>query len=88
MVTEPMLSGNMQLQQMSVTGFMNRPWQVGPAEVFQQVADRATVARAELVGLVPRSLVEALDPNSWDRLNLSLDQTIEQRLEQQQLPVD
>ncbi len=64
------------------------PWQVGPAEVFQQVADRATVARAELVGLVPRSLVEAIDPNSWDRLNLSLDQTIEQRLEQQQLPVD
>jgi hypothetical protein len=28
---EPMVSGNRQLQQMSVIGFMKRPWQVGPA---------------------------------------------------------
>ena len=26
-----MVSGNRQLQQMSVIGFMKRPWQVGPA---------------------------------------------------------
>ena len=30
-VAEPSVSGNMQLQQMSVIGFMNLPWQVGPA---------------------------------------------------------
>jgi hypothetical protein len=30
-VAEPRVNGNMQLQQMSVIGFMKRPWQVGPA---------------------------------------------------------
>ena len=31
MGTEPKVSGNIQLQQISVMGFMKRPWQVGPA---------------------------------------------------------
>ena len=38
-VAEPRVSGNMQLQQMSVIGFMNWPWQVGPAD--QAVAGMA-----------------------------------------------
>ena len=29
---EPIVSGKTQLQQMSVMGFMKRPWQVGPAK--------------------------------------------------------
>ena len=31
-VIEPMVSGKTQLQQMSVIGFMKRPWQVVPAQ--------------------------------------------------------
>ena len=50
-VAEPKVSGNMQLQQMSVIGFMNRPWQVGPAcadgENISSMASTAADAKSQ-----------------------------------------
>jgi len=55
-----------------------------PSEVYDQVnshlAEGATIERAELVGLIPRSLLEAEDPVRWEQLGLSEDSTIESRL--------
>jgi glutamate formiminotransferase / 5-formyltetrahydrofolate cyclo-ligase len=56
------------------------PWTVGPAAVYDAVAARAEVARAELVGLVPRSIVDAVPRSRWEQLDLDLDTTIEARL--------
>ena len=59
------------------------PTRVGPAEVYERVAAQATIARAELVGLVPRSVMSSIDPSDWERLDLALDRTIESRIEAQ-----
>jgi glutamate formiminotransferase len=56
------------------------PHEVGPAEVFDLVAARAAVARAELVGLVPRPVLDAVPEERWDELDLAADRTIEARL--------
>lgn len=58
------------------------PDAVGPAEVFERVSARAQVARAELVGLVPASLLASVPQRRWAELDLSEDRTIEARLEQ------
>lgn len=57
------------------------PTRVGPAEVYAFVAAQAAIERAELVGLAPRSVVEAIDPSDRERLDLALDRTIESRLQ-------
>ena len=54
---------------------------VGPAEAWDLVAERARVARAELVGLVPRSTLDRTDRARWEQLDLAEDRTIEHRLE-------
>lgn len=56
------------------------PWRFGPAEAFDFVAGRAPVVRAELVGLVPWSILEAIPSDRWPELDLSEDRTIEARL--------
>ncbi len=56
------------------------PARVGPAEAYASVAAEATIARAELVGLAPRAVVEAVDPSDRERLDLALDRTIESRI--------
>jgi glutamate formiminotransferase / 5-formyltetrahydrofolate cyclo-ligase len=53
---------------------------LGPAEAWDQVAGRAAVAGAELVGLVPRSVLERIDPMRWADLDLAEERTIESRL--------
>jgi glutamate formiminotransferase len=53
---------------------------VGPAEAWDRVAAQAPVARAELVGLVPRSVLDRTDPGRWQQLDLGDDRTIEHRL--------
>ncbi len=58
------------------------PGVVGPAEVYDLVAARAPVKRAELVGLLPRFVLEATPPDRWEELGLSPDQTIEARLQE------
>lgn len=64
------------------------PVNVGPAAVYDAVAAGAPVARAELVGLVPRAVVEATPRSRWAELDLSDDKTIEARLEGRGLSVD
>jgi glutamate formiminotransferase / 5-formyltetrahydrofolate cyclo-ligase len=56
------------------------PHIVGPAEAWDLVAARAPIAGAELVGLVPRSALDRIDPARWSRLDLAEDRTIEARL--------
>ncbi len=57
------------------------PATVGPAQVYDEVAAEAPVARAELVGLVPRAILHEVEPTRWALLDLSEEQTIEARLE-------
>jgi glutamate formiminotransferase len=61
------------------------PFTVGPAEVYDAVARLAEEAgtgvdRAELVGLVPAAVVDAVAPARRAALDLSPDRTIEARL--------
>jgi glutamate formiminotransferase / 5-formyltetrahydrofolate cyclo-ligase len=58
------------------------PWTVGPAAVYDAVAARAEVSRAELVGLVPRSILDAVPRSRWEQLDLDPSTTIEARLAQ------
>jgi glutamate formiminotransferase len=60
------------------------PAEVGPAAAHDLVASRvrtpAFIAGAELVGLLPRSVLDAIPTERWAALDLSTDQTIEARL--------
>lgn len=58
------------------------PEQVGPAQVWDAVAAQVPVARAELVGLVPESVLGAIPRHRWSALDLAEDRTIEARLAQ------
>ncbi len=58
------------------------PWRLGPGAVYDAVARRAHIARAELVGLLPRRVLDAETGGRWDQLGLSPSATIEARLEQ------
>jgi glutamate formiminotransferase / 5-formyltetrahydrofolate cyclo-ligase len=57
------------------------PQAVGPADVYAEVARRAAIERAELVGLLPRAVLDRIGRESWSRLDLAADRTIEARLE-------
>lgn len=66
------------------------PLAVGPADVYDRTAALlrpdalgacgARIRRAELVGLVPAALLDAVDPARWEELDLSPDRAIESRL--------
>lgn len=56
------------------------PLGVGPAAVYDAVAARTSVERAELVGLVPEAVLAAVDPGRWRELDLDAERTIESRL--------
>jgi glutamate formiminotransferase len=47
------------------------PVTVGPAEAFDAVAARAPVERAELVGMVPVAVLEAVPAGRWAELDLT-----------------
>jgi glutamate formiminotransferase/glutamate formiminotransferase/formiminotetrahydrofolate cyclodeaminase len=53
---------------------------VGPDAVYDEVAARASVARAELVGLLPDAVLRRVDPARWAELDLNPERTIESRL--------
>jgi glutamate formiminotransferase len=62
------------------------PYRLGPAQAYDAVSQAATtagvrIARAELVGLAPRAVVEAVAPDRRAALDLSLERTVEARLE-------
>ena len=56
------------------------PRVVGPADVYDRVAATTRVERAELVGLAPMAVVQAVPRARWAELDLSEDRTIEARL--------
>lgn len=56
------------------------PLEVGPADVYDSVAAEAPVDHAELVGLVPASVLDRTPQERWDELALSPESTIERRL--------
>ncbi|MGH9124946.1 MAG: hypothetical protein ACRDZ8_09500 [Acidimicrobiales bacterium] len=58
------------------------PLQVGPAAAFDAVASRTGVERAELVGLLPARVLDAIPSRRWPELGLDRSRTIEARLEQ------
>jgi glutamate formiminotransferase len=63
------------------------PEHTGPEDVFREVLRRsagttATIDRCELVGLIPRSVLERTPTDMWDVLDLSADRTIEYRIDQ------
>ncbi|WP_235980208.1 hypothetical protein [Rhabdothermincola sediminis] len=64
------------------------PNKVGPEAVFDAVAEQAPIERAELVGLAPRAVLDAIDPARWDELDLSLERTIEARAAARGLDLD
>jgi hypothetical protein len=63
------------------------PWEYGPAEAFDFVARRTLVARAELVGLLPASILTGVRSERWRELDLGDDRTIEARLEERGVTV-
>jgi glutamate formiminotransferase len=63
------------------------PFRLGPAEAYEAVSRAASLSgvgieRAELVGLAPRSVVESVPPERRASLDLSLERTVEARMEQ------
>ena len=58
------------------------PHLVGPAEVYDRVAEQAEIERAELVGLVPARVLAPIPRSRWTRLDLSNKRTIEWRIAQ------
>ncbi len=56
------------------------PVVVRPDHAFDLVAAEAPVRRAELVGLVPAAIVQAINPTRWSELDLDPSRTIEARL--------
>lgn len=62
------------------------PLRVGPDRAYdavRSVCDEVgvTIDRAELVGLAPRVVIDRIDATRWIELDVSLDRTIEARLE-------
>jgi len=57
------------------------PLHTGPAVVFDAVARRAEIDRAELVGLVPAAVLAGIPAHRWSELDLDPSRTIEARLE-------
>jgi glutamate formiminotransferase len=57
------------------------PERLGPAQAYDAVASLSAVAGAELVGLLPRSVLLAVPPERWSALDLGEDRTIESRLD-------
>jgi glutamate formiminotransferase len=65
--------------QVQVSMNLVAPGRVGPAAVYDQVAASTPIARAELVGLAPRTVIDAISPERWAQLDLDPDRTIEAR---------
>ena len=56
------------------------PGLLGPADAYDAVASLVPVAGAELVGLVPQAVLDAVPPQRWAELDLAADRTVEARL--------
>jgi glutamate formiminotransferase/glutamate formiminotransferase/formiminotetrahydrofolate cyclodeaminase len=47
------------------------PLHLGPADAFDAVAARVPVGRAELVGMLPSAVLQAVPPDRWAELDLA-----------------
>jgi glutamate formiminotransferase len=56
------------------------PDRFGPAALYDEVAARTRVVRAELVGLLPESVLRGVPAHRWIELDLGADRTVEARL--------
>jgi hypothetical protein len=56
------------------------PLVVGPAEIYDAVAQHAEIGRAELVGLIGRDVLARIDRARWAELDVGDDRTLEARL--------
>lgn len=56
------------------------PMELGPMQAFDAVSELAPTDGAELVGLVPRGVLDGIPASRWGQLDVSLEQTIEFRL--------
>ncbi|HVV38297.1 MAG TPA: hypothetical protein VHC63_16940 [Acidimicrobiales bacterium] len=56
------------------------PTVIGPAEIYDAVAARTDIARAELVGLIGADVLGRIDPARWAQLDLGENRTLEARL--------
>ncbi|MDP8975418.1 MAG: glutamate formiminotransferase [Actinomycetota bacterium] len=63
------------------------PLSVGPHAAYDAVEEHVAIARAELVGLVPARVLDAIPPSRWRTLDLSPSRTIEARLQKAGLDV-
>jgi len=57
------------------------PDEFGPGHAYDAVAAVCAVDRAELVGLIPASVLRSVPAHRWTELDLAADRTIEARLE-------
>lgn len=71
-------------EHMQVSCNLIDPLVVAPSTVYDEVVallpEGGRIVRAELVGLLPRSVLEREERNRWDQLGLGEGQTIESRL--------
>ena len=58
-----------------------RPDFVGPMAVHDSIATHAAIDRAELVGLLPTSVLADIPRVRWEQLDLAVEKTIEWRLD-------
>ncbi|MGH9149819.1 MAG: glutamate formimidoyltransferase, partial [Acidimicrobiales bacterium] len=66
--------------QAQVSCNLTDPDRTGPELVYDAVGALARIARAELVGLLPATVLERVDPARWAALGLSPSRTVEARL--------
>ncbi|MGQ0743766.1 MAG: hypothetical protein ACT4OS_05425 [Acidimicrobiales bacterium] len=56
----------------------------GPADIFDQAGALVPVVAAELVGLIPSSVLAAVPRRRWRQLDLGADRTLEERIQRAQ----
>ena len=57
------------------------PFELGPAEIAERVSALVKIERAELVGLVPKGVLDRIPRKKWQQLDLAAERSIEARLE-------
>jgi glutamate formiminotransferase/glutamate formiminotransferase/formiminotetrahydrofolate cyclodeaminase len=67
-------------QRVQVSMNLVDPLRLGPAAAHDAVAARVAVAGAELVGLVPAAVLDAVPEDRWEELDLAADRTLEARV--------